>query len=340
MVHWRSFALVSAILLHSTAAFSDARLVCADKIVEAGYKVRMGSAEVSGLSNGLLRHSWSSEKIECDTINGQIINLTIKGKKILENGFSSAEAEALFEYMERENSKMFAECKERFEGAKETSLSIYLPKLQELNADIEGVKNQFDYNFSKISREFFVKKYYEHQEPLARLEKYEELLKNDATNSVDTEECVTVAGKAVAREIDFVRRIENLETEVAQRDEVLSQQSIDLEKLRQELRKLEGIRVSLSAELALYAKPRKLNAIILVLKNAEFVEASRLLAELISKFSLTEKERKRLEVIAIESVRPIPASNKARNRSGYQFLLNLFPENRYYQNKLDSYVEQ
>ena len=333
----KTFVFVSSLLLFPVVALSDVRAICADKIMEAGSKVRMRSAEVSALPNGLLRHSWSSGDIECDTIDDQIINLTINGNKILENGFSSAEAEVLFTYMQSENSKMLAECNARFDGTKETFANIYLPKLQSLGADVEAIKKQFDENFSKVSREFFIKKYYEHQEPLARLETYEELLRNDATNSVDIKECITVADKALARETDFRRHIENLESEVAQREETLSQQATEIAKLREELRKLESIRAGLSAELALYEKPRQLNAIIDLLKNVDFDEANYLFAELTVKFSLTAKERKRLEVIAVESVRPIPASDKSSNRAGYQFLVNLFPENKYYQNKLASY---
>ena len=333
----KTLVFVSSFLLFPAVALSDVRAICADKIMEAGSKVRMRSAEVSALPNGLLRHSWPSGDIECDTIDDQIINLTINGNKILENGFSSAEAEALFTYMQSENSKMLAECNARFDGTKETFANIYLPKLQSLEADVEEIRDQFDENFSKVSREFFIKKYYEHQEPLARLETYEELLRNDATNSVDIKECITVADKALARETDFKKHIENLESEVAQRVETLSQQATEIAKLREELRKLEGIREGLSAELALYEKPRKLNAIIDTLKNADFDEANYLFAELTAKFSLTAKERKRLEVIAVESVRPIPASDKSNNRAGYQFLVNLFPENKYYQNKLASY---
>jgi len=335
----KTFVFVSSLLVFPEVALPDARAICADKIMEAGSKVRMRSAEVSALPNGLLRHSWSSDDIECDTIDDQIINLTINGNKILENGFSSAEAEALFTYMQTENSKMLAECNARFDGTKETFANIYLPKLQSLGADVEAIKKQFDENFSKVSREFYIKKYYEHQEPLARLETYEELLRNDATNSVDNQECITVADKALTRETDFRRRIENLESEVVQRDETLSQQATEIAKLREELRKLEGIRAGLSAELALYEKPRKLNAIIDTLKNADFVEANQFYEEISSKFNITAKERKRLEVIAIESVRPIPASDKSSNRAGYQFLVNLFPENRYYQNKLASYSD-
>ena len=322
----KTFVFVSSLLLFPVVALSDVREICADKIMEAGSKVRMRSAEVSALPNGLLRHSWSSGDIECDTIDDQIINLTINGNKILENGFSSAEAEVLFTYMQSENSKMLAECNARFDGTKETFANIYLPKLQSLGADVEAIKKQFDENFSKVSREFFIKKYYEHQEPLARLETYEELLRNDATNSVDIKECITVADKALARETDFRRHIENLESEVAQREETLSQQATEIAKLREELRKLESIRAGLSAELALYEKPRQLNAIIDLLKNVDFDEANYLFAELTVKFSLTAKERKRLEVIAVESVRPIPASDKSSNRAGYQFLVNLFPE--------------
>ena len=335
----KTFVFVSSLLVFPEVAFPDARVICADKIMEAGSKVRMRSAEVSALPNGLLRHSWSSGDIECDTIDEQIINLTINGNKILENGFSSAEAEALFTHMQTENSKMLAECKARFDGAKETFANIYLPKLQSLDADVEAIKKQFDENFSKVSREFFIKKYYEHQEPLARLETYEELLRNDATNSVDIKECITVADKALARETDFRRHIENLESEVAQRDKTVSQQATEIAKLREELRKLESIRAGLSAELALYEKPRKLNAIVDTLKNADFAEANQFYEEISSKFNITAKERKRLEVIAIESVRPIPASDISRNRAGYQFLVNLFPENKYYQNKLGSYSE-
>ena len=335
----KTFVFVSSLLVFPEVALPDARVICADKIMEAGSKVRMRSAEVSALPNGLLRHSWSSGDIECDTIDEQIINLTINGNKILENGFSSAEAEALFTHMQTENSKMLAECKARFDGAKETFANIYLPKLQSLDADVEAIKKQFDENFSKVSREFFIKKYYEHQEPLARLETYEELLRNDATNSVDLKECITVADKALARETDFRRHIENLESEVAQRDKTVSQQAAEIAKLREELRKLESIRAGLSAELALYEKPRKLNAIVDTLKNADFAEANQFYEEISSKFNITAKERKRLEVIAIESVRPIPASDISRNRAGYQFLVNLFPANRYYQNKLDSYSD-
>ena len=334
----KSFVLVSSLLLFPAIVLSDARTICADKIMEAGTKVRMRSAQVSALPNGLLRHSWSSGDIECDTIDDQIINLKINGKKILEKGFSSAEAEALFKYMQSENSKMLAECKARFDGTKVTFANIYFPKLQSLEADVEEIKDQFDENFSKVSREFYIKKYYEHQEPLARLETYEELLRSDATNSIDTQECITVADKALAREIDFRRHIENLESDVAQRDETLNQQVAEIAKLREELRKLEGIRAGLFAELALYEKPRQFNVIIDALKNADFAAANHLFGELTSKFSLTEKERKRLEVTAIESVRPIPASNKSSNRAGYQFLVNLFPDNLYYQNKLASYT--
>ena len=335
--HWGRFVFVTALLFQPTVALSDARTICADKIMEAGTKVRMRSAEVSALPNGLLRHSWSSGDIECDTIDDQIINLTINGNKILENGFSSAEAEALFTYMQSENSKMLAECKARFNGTKETFSNIYLPKLQSLDADVETIEQQFDENFSKVSREFYIKKYYEHQEPLARLQTYEELLSNDASNSVDIKECITVADKALARETDLKKHIENLESEVAQREETVSQQATEIAKLQEELRKLEGIRDGLSAELALYEKPRKMNAITDLLKNTDFDGANYLFVELTAKFSLTGKERKRLEVIAVESVRPIPASDKSSNRAGYQFLVNLFPENKYYQNKLASY---
>ena len=153
----KTFVFVSSLLLFPAVALSDVRAICADKIMEAGSKVRMRSAEVSALPNGLLRHSWSSGDIECDTIDEQIINLTIDGKKILENGFSSAEAEALFKYMQSENSKMFAECKDRFYGTKETFANIYLPKLRSLDVDVEEIKNQFDENFSKVSREFFIR---------------------------------------------------------------------------------------------------------------------------------------------------------------------------------------
>ena len=241
--------------------------------------------------------------------------------------------------MQSENSKMFAECKDRFYGTKETFANIYLPKLQSLDADVEEIKNQFDENFSKVSREFFIKKYYEHKEPLARLETYEELLRNDNTNPIDTEECIGVADKALARETDFKSRIENLEAQVTQKDEALSQKSIEIAKLRQEIQNLEDIRASLSAELALYEKPRKLNKISDFIKTADFDEANQIYKEMSSKFTLTAKERKRLEIMTIESVRPIPASDKSSNRAGYLFLMNLFPENKYYQNKLASYSE-
>ena len=334
---WGRFVFVAALLLQPIVAFSDTSAICADKIREAGTKVRLRSVEVTTLPNGLLRHRWSSDDVECDTSNDQIVNLSIDGEKILENGFSSAEAEALFQYMQNENSKMFDDCKARFDGTKETFSYIYLPKLQSLGADVEEIKSQFDENFSKVSREFFIKKYYEHKEPLARLKTYEELLRSETANSKDNKECITVAEKALSRERDFKRRIENLETEVAQRDEALNQQSTEIAKLRQGLQKLEDIRASLSAELVIYEKPRKLNAIVNMLKNAEFLEASRLFDELVSKFSVTAKERKRLEVIATESVRPVPASDKTTNRAGYQFLVSLIPENNYYRDKLASY---
>ena len=141
------------------------------------------------------------------------------------------------------------------------------------------------------------------------------------------------------RAVDFMRHIEKMETQVARRDKKLSHQATEIAKLRQEVQKLEGIRASLYTELALYEKPRKLNKIIELLKTADFAEANQIYNDISSKFTLTEKERKRLEVVAIESVRPIPASNKSSNRAGYLYLVNLFPENKYYQNKLASYAK-
>ena len=80
--HWGRFVFVTALLFQPTVALSDARTICADKIMEAGTKVRMRSAKVSALPDGLLRHSWPSGDIECDTIDDQIINLTINGNKM------------------------------------------------------------------------------------------------------------------------------------------------------------------------------------------------------------------------------------------------------------------
>lgn len=337
--HWQRFVCMFAFSLVPTNAFSDASTICLDKILEAGFEVPSRSVEVSVLSNGLVRYNWSSAEVACETIEDQIINLTVKGKKILENGFSSPGAEALFKYMQNENSDMFADCKARFDGTKETFTNIYLPKLQSLSADVEEIKKQFDENFSRVSREFFIKKYYEHRKRLARLETYEELLRNDATNSEDITECVTVADKALAREIEFKKQIEKLETQILQRNDEIRQQSIEIVKLREEVQKLKGDRASLSAELALYEKPRKLNAIVDELNNADFVKANQLYEEISSKFTLTFKEKKRLETAATQSVRPIPASDRVNNRDGYQFLVNLFPDNKYYQNKLVSYSD-
>ena len=139
------------------------------------------------------------------------------------------------------------------------------------------------------------------------------------------------------RETDFKRRIENLEVQFAEKDEALRQKSIEIAKLRQEIQNLEDIRASLSAELALYENPRKLNKIIDLIKTSDFAETNKIYKEMSSKFTLTATERKRLEIMAIESVRPIPASDKSSNRAGYQFLMNLFPDNKYYQSKLASY---
>ena len=69
----KTFVFVSSLLVFPEVALPDARVICADKIMEAGSKVRMRSAEVSALPNGLLRHSWSPGDIECDTIDDQII---------------------------------------------------------------------------------------------------------------------------------------------------------------------------------------------------------------------------------------------------------------------------
>ena len=88
-----------------------------------------------------------------------------------------------------------------------------------------------------------------------------------------------------------------------------------------------------------FVKNFKLNKIIDLIKTADFDEANQIYKEINSKFTITAKERKRLEIMAIESVRPIPASDKSSNRAGYQFLMNLFPENKYYQSKLASYSE-
>jgi len=70
-----------------------------------------------------------------------------------------------------------------------------------------------------------------------------------------------------------------------------------------------------------------------------FSKAQMELSELLKRFKLDQNELNRLEVTALEIVRPIPAADKENNRLGYTFLSDLLPNNKRYMNKLMTYAQ-
>lgn len=338
MQNWKkSICLIFAIFWHSSAVTAGSGEKCVEALLGAGYKVNLTSVDIIATNTGSVRYGWKNKNIQCVTVGDEIIRLSVDDKLLIENGFPSTEAAELFIYMKNENGSMLESCQARFYGVIETFDTIYLPKLRSFDADLEQIKSQFDENFSKISRDFFVEKYYEQQAPLRRLEAYDDLLNHGDGSQLERNECIFVADEALEREEVFQAAISDLLSEVDALEGALEKRDDILTRLQNELSAARSRENTLLDELKKFEKPRKLAQIEEALREEKFISATELFEDISAKFVLSVSEVKRLELIAIEAVRPIPAADRKKNKQGYDFLGKLDKTNEFYQSKIRSY---
>jgi len=336
--NWKkSICLIFAIFWHSSAVTAGSGENCVEALLGAGYKVNLTSVDIIATNTGSVRYGWKNKNIQCDTVGDEIIRLSVDDKLLIENGFPSTEAAELFIYMKNENGSMLESCQARFYGVIETFDTIYLPKLRSFDADLEQIKSQFDENFSKISRDFFVEKYYEQQAPLRRLEAYDDLLNHGDGSQLERNECIFVADEALEREEVFQAAISDLLSEVDALEGALEKRDDILARLQNELSAARSRENTLLDELKKFEKPRKLAQIEEYLRQKKFISATELFEDISAKFELSVSDMKRLEIIAIEAVRPIPAADREKNKEGYDFLGKLDKTNKFYQNKIRVY---
>lgn len=319
--------------------FSDGLTRCVEQLEVSGVTVSPKKAKATISSNGLINYEWAKPAITCVASNNFINSLTVDNRVLLQDGFPSLEASELFSYMQQANRNMLSECRARHQGTLEAFDQIYLPKLRKQNANLDEILELFDYNFSKVSKAFYEDQYRESRVPLLRLKLFEEILEGVQEPDRENPDALIVARRAIEREAKLQTDIEQLLQAVETLKSQVHEAKASIDKLSSELGRATAENADLLDELMSFEKPRRLREIENSLRELNFSKAQIELSELLKRFKLDQNELNRLEFIALEIVRPIPAADKESNRLGYTFLNILLPQNTRYMNKLITYSQ-
>ena len=320
-------------------SFADGLTHCVEQLEVYGVEVSSKKAKATISSNGLINYEWKKPSITCIASNSVIKSLIVDNNVLLQDGFPSSEAAELFRYMQQANGNMLSECTARHQGTLETFEQIYLPKLRQPNAKLDEIKELFDDNFSKVSKTFYEDQFRASREPLLRLKLFEELLQGLQDPDRQNPDALIVASRAIEREAKLQTDIDRLINDLQILRSQVREANTSIEKLSAELGRTTDENTDLLDELMSYEKPRRLRQIESSLREMNFSKAQMELSELLKRFKLDQNELNRLEVTALEIVRPIPAADKENNRLGYTFLSDLLPNNKRYMNKLMTYAQ-
>ena len=334
-----SILIMLFLFVSTSSVLAGALNACVDLAKSVGAELTIRKAKAAALSNGLIRYSWKNNTVFCETFAQQVINLKINNIDVFVDGFASTEAYNLFQYMQGQNNKMLSDCRARHSGTIEVFDQTYLPKLRKLAPNLTAIKEQFDHNFSRVSRDYYITQFYNNQKSLLRLVAFDDILSNLPKTTQIDKNCIALADKVVARETNLHTRIENLLDKISHLKGDLAFEKGRVNNLTMELARSEQYGRDVLKELKKFEKLRKLKIIEKFLKNQNFPDATASLNDLLSRFKLEKSESKRLEVIAIEIVKPLPAANTSANREGYEFLNKLLPSNNYYKTKLKNYFQ-
>ena len=215
----------------------------------------------------------------------------------------------------------------------------YIPKINAPSADLLAIKRQFDQNFARVSRKFYIEEYNTSRPKLFRLEQLEKILSSLPHEVSENPGCIARADTIFQREQKIQSDLNSAQKEIRKLKITVKEKETTVKELSAEVEALEAGNSKLLVELRAYDQPRRLKKIMDLIELGDFEDAYLSLDQLMKDYVLGTKKLKNLEYLTLEKVKPIPASKRKSNFLGYKLLNSIDPNNSYYARKMETYSD-
>ena len=329
-----------ACFLCCSAAFGRPVDLCIEAIKDTtGFIEKEQFVKKENQSFGVINFTWREEEITCVASKEKVISLDIAGNKLLFEGSSTLNTSKLLNYIDTQTKEEWQACKLRSAAFRDIINKSYIPKINAPSADLLAIKRQFDQNFARVSRKFYIEEYNTSRPKLIRLKKLDKILSALPHEVSENPSCIARADIIFQREQKIQSDLNSAQKEIQKLRIKVKEKETKIKKLYAEVEALEARSLKLLAELRDYDQPRRLKTIMDLIERGDFENAHFSLDQLMRDYVLGNKNLKNLEYLILEKVKPIPASKRKSNFLGYKLLNSIDPNNSYYTSKMETYSD-
>ena len=332
--------LFFACFLFCSAAFGRPINLCIEAIKDTtGFIVKEQFLKKENQSFGAINFTSLDKEITCVASKEKVISLDVAGNKLLFENSSSLNASKLVNYIDTQTKEEWQACKLRSAAFRDIINKSYIPKINAPSADLLAIKRQFDQNFARVSRKFYIEEYNKNRPKLFRLEQFDKILSSLPHEVSENPGCIARADTIFQREQKIQSDLNSAQKEIRKLRVTVKAKETTVKELFAELEALEARNSKLIAELRDYDQPRQLKTIMNLIEIGDFENAHLNLDQPMRDYVLRTKKLKNLEYLILEKVKPIPASKRKSNFLGYKLLNSIDPNNSYYARKMETYSD-
>ena len=332
--------LFFACFLFCSAAFGRPINLCIEAIKDTtGFIVKEQFLKKEKQSFGVINFTSLDKEITCVASKEKVISLDVAGNKLLFENSSSLNASKLVNYIDTQTKEEWQACKLRSAAFRDIINKSYIPKINAPSADLLAIKRQFDQNFARVSRKFYIEEYNKNRPKLFRLEQFDKILSSLPHEVSENPGCIARADTIFQREQKIQSDLNSAQKEIRKLRLTVKAKETTVKELFAEVEALEARNSKLIAELRDYDQPRQLKTIMNLIEIGDFENAHLNLDQPMRDYVLRTKKLKNLEYLILEKVKPIPASKRKSNFLGYKLLNSIDPNNSYYARKMETYSD-
>ena len=332
--------LFLSFFLCCSAAFGKPIDLCIEAIKDTtGFIVKEQFVKKENQSFGVINFTWLDKEITCVASKEKVISLDMAGNALMFEESSTLNASELVNYIDTQTKEEWQACKLRSGAFRDIINKSYIPKINGPSADLLAIKRQFDQNFARVSRKFYIEEYNTSRPKLFRLEQLEKILSSLPHEVSENPGCIARADTIFQREQKIQSDLNSAQKEIRKLKITVKEKETTVKELSAEVEALEAGNSKLLVELRAYDQPRRLKKIMDLIELGDFEDAYLSLDKLMKDYVLGTKKLKNLEYLTLEKVKPIPASKRKSNFLGYKLLNSIDPNNSYYARKMETYSD-
>ena len=332
--------LFLSFFLCCSAAFGKPIDLCIEAIKDTtGFIVKEQFVKKENQSFGVINFTWLDKEITCVARKEKVISLDMAGNALMFEESSTLNASELVNYIDTQAKEEWQACKLRSAAFRDIINKSYIPKINGPSADLLAIKRQFDQNFARVSRKFYIEEYNTSRPKLFRLEQLEKILSSLPHEVSENPGCIARADTIFQREQKIQSDLNSAQKEIRKLKITVKEKETTVKELSAEVEALEAGNSKLLVELRAYDQPRRLKKIMDLIELGDFEDAYLSLDKLMKDYVLGTKKLKNLEYLTLEKVKPIPASKRKSNFLGYKLLNSIDPNNSYYARKMETYSD-